>query len=242
MKQISLSIVLLLLTMNSFAQKGFGIDGSIGIGRNEGDLVYPLLLEGRMQFNDYLSVNLGLGLWNSGLKDSWKIDDENTKVSTLYRLSSNKTLPSLQFGTRVQAPVFTLKDKEIRLFVEPKLYFLPFSAQTVTLREVYFDMKTNSLTNDITYTEQEGTSKSSSMKSESFPRLYGGVQVGFAFELMENIDLAISYGYTNMDLFKDLRGASIQDQSFRQWSLNPHLPRTDLQQLNVSFLVNFNLN
>jgi len=240
MKQISLSIVLLLLTMNSFAQKGFGVDGSIGIGRNDGDLVYPLLLEGRMQLNNYLSVNLGLGLWNSGLKDSWKEDNPDTKVSTLYRLSSNKTLPSLQLGTRLQAPVFTFKDKEIRLFVEPKLYFLPFSAQTVTLREVYYDMK--SLPDGITYTEQEGTSKSESIKSESYPRFYGGIQVGFAFELMENIDLAISYGYTNMDLFKDLRGTSIQDQSLKERSLNPYLPRTDLQQLSVSFLVNFNLN
>jgi Outer membrane protein beta-barrel domain len=242
MKQIPLLFFLLLLAMNSFAQKGFGVDGSIGIGRNEGDLVYPLLLEGRMQFNDYLSVNLGLGLWNSGLKDSWNEDEPEANFSTLYRLSSNKTLPSLQLGTRGQVPVFTLKDREIRLFVEPKLYFLPFSAQTVTLREVYYDMNTNSLTNEITYTEQKGTSKSESMKSESHPRLYGGVQVGFAFELMENIDLAISYGYTNMDLFKDLRGTSIQDQSLKGRPLNPHLPRTDLQQLSVSFLVNFNLN
>ena len=239
MKRILLSVVLLLLTINIFAQKGFGIDGSIGIGRNGGDLVYPLLLEGRVQFNDYLSLNLGLGLWNSGLKDNW--EKKETDLSTLYSISSNKTLPSLQLSTRGQIPVFRYNDKQVRFFIEPKLYFLPFSAQTVNLKETYYDLKTDDITGEITYTPT-GVSKSTSMKSECHPRLYGGAQVGFAVEVVENIDLAISYGYTNMDLFKDLRNRTIKDQSSRDWPLNSSLPRTDLQQINVSFLVNFNLN
>lgn len=234
MKRILFSFSLLLLACNGFAQKGFGIDGSIGMGYNGGDLVYPLLLEGRVQFNDYLSLNLGLGLWNSGLKDSWHVDTEIT--STIYKLSSNKTLPSLQLSTRGQIPVFTYRGKDIRFFVEPTLFFLPFSAQKATLKGELFNKETNDLTNVVTYTPT-GQTTNVSLKSECHPRLYGGVQAGLMVDLTDNIDLAVSYGYTNMDLFKDLRGGSISG-----FQLNSTLPRANLQLFKIGFLVNLDLN
>ena len=239
MKRILFSFTLMLLACNGFAQKGFGIDGSFGAGRNAGDLVYPFLLEGRIQFNDYFSMNLGFGLWNSGIKGSWK--EEETETSALYSLSSNKTLLSMQLSTRGQIPVFRLQNRQIRLFVEPRLYFLPFSAQTVNLRQTNYDLTRDPLSGEILAFKPKSESKTS-MKSECHPRFYGGLQVGLAFELVENVDLAISYGYTNMDLFKDLRNQSIKDKSLNEWDLNPYLPRTDLQLINFSFLVNFNLN
>ncbi|MDD4922136.1 MAG: hypothetical protein PHS30_06620 [Bacteroidales bacterium] len=239
MKQILFAFSLLLFAGNGFAQKGFGIDGSLGIGRNGGDLVYPLLIEGRMQLNDYLSVNLGLGLWNSGFKGAWEGLEETT--STIYSISSNKTLPSMQLGTRVQVPVFMYKEKQIRLFVEPKLYFLPFSAQKVELKESHYDLKVDIITEEITY-KPNGEPQYTRMKSDCHPRLYGGIQVGFIYELIENVDLAISYGYTRMDLFKDLRGVSMNDKAMNEWPLNPYLPRKDLQMINVSFHVNLDLN
>jgi len=235
MKRIFLAFLLVPLTCNGFAQKGFGLDGTIGMGRNGGDLVYPFLIEGRIQFNDYFSMNLGLGLWNSGFKDSW--DDQKTITSTLYTISSNKTLPSVQLSMRGQVPVFNYKNKQVRFFAEPKLYFLPFSAQTVTLKEVYYKLEADNTTFTPT-----GKSDLSRMKSECHPRLYGGLQVGFAYEIAEDIDLAISYGYTNMDLFKDLRGRTMTDKSSNAWSFDDRLPRKDLQQINVGFLINFNLN
>ena len=161
MKRILFSFSLLLMACNGFAQKGFGVDGIIGMGRNDGDLVYPLLLEGRLQFNDFFSINLGLGLWNSGLKGNW--EDPKSTTTTLYNISSNKTLPSLQLGTRGQIPVFRFNDKQVRFFVEPKLYFLPFSAKTVDLREIHYDIKTDGVTGDKTYEEKETYNES--MKS-----------------------------------------------------------------------------
>jgi len=235
MKRILLALLLVSLTCNGFAQKGFGLDGTIGIAQNGGDLVYPFLIEGRIQFNDYFSMNLGLGLWNSGFKDSW--DDQKTTTSTFYTISSNKTLPSVQLSMRGQVPVFNYKNKQVRFFAEPKLYFLPFSAQTVTLKEVYYKLATD----NVTFTPT-GKSDLSSMKSESHPRLYGGLQVGFAYEITDDVDLAVSYGYTNMDLFKDLRGRTMADKSSNAWSIDDRLPRKDLQQINVGFLINFNLN
>jgi len=239
MKRILLSLSLLLLASNGFAQKGFGIDGSIGIGYNGGDQVYPLLLEGRTQFNDYLSLNLGLGIWNSGFKGSWKQD--GTDKATLYNLSSNKTLPSLQLGARFQLPVFEYNDKNVRFFVEPKLYFLPFSAQKVTMVEKYYDVETEALKGDKIYTPTGETAKSS-FKSACHPRLFGGIQLGFTYEVVKNVDVAISYGYTKMDLFKDLRGISMSDKSQNSWPLDKYLPKTDLQVISVSFLVNLDLN
>lgn len=236
MKRILFSFTLLLFACSGFAQKGFGIDGSIGIGRNGGDLVYPFLLEGRAQFNDYLSVNLGFGLWNSGFKGNWEGNKTETAF-TLYRLSSTKMLPSLQAGIRGQIPVFRLNEKQVRFFVEPKLYFLPFSAQTVNLKEIYYEKKAEE-------TIYKATEKSDNtqIKSECHPRLYGGLQLGLAFELINNVDLAISYGYTKMDLFKDLRDKSIEDKATIKWPLNTYLPDTDLQLINISFLINFDLN
>lgn len=239
MKRILLSISLLLLTFNGFAQKGFGIDGSIGLGYNGGDLVYPLLLEGRTQFNDHFSLNLGLGIWNSGFKGSWKQD--GTDKATLYNLSSNKTLPSLQLGARFQVPVFSFEGKNVRFFAEPKLYFLPFSAQTVTLVEKYYDVETQDLTGNKIYTPT-GEKEKSSFKSACQPRLFGGIQLGFTYAVDKNFDLAISYGYTKMDLFKDLRGLSMADKAQNSWTLDDYLPKKDLQIISVGFLVNFDLN
>jgi len=239
MKRILFSLLLLLLAFNDFAQKGFGIDGSIGMGYNGGDQVYPLLLEGRTQFNDNLSLNLGLGIWNSGFKGSWKQDE--TDKATLYNLSSNKTLPSLQLGARFQVPVFEYKGKDVRFFAEPKLYFLPFSAQTVTLVEKYYDVETQDLTGDKIYTPT-GEREKSSFKSACHPRLFGGIQLGFTYEVVQDIDFAISYGYTKMDLFKDLRGLSMADKAQNSWTLDEYLPKKDIQIISVGFLVNFDLN
>jgi len=235
MKRILFSFALFLLAGDGFAQKGFGVDGSIGLGRNNGDPVYPLLIEGRIQLNNYFSANFGLGLWNSGFKDSWE-GNKTPTTATLLQMSSDKTLPTLQFGPRAQVPVFSINDKKVRFFVEPKLYFLPFSAQTVDLKKTYYNITTNALTGDEIYTPT-GVTENASMKSECHPRLYGGFQTGLSIELVENMDFAISYGYTNMDLFKDLRG-----QSLDGILMDGHLPKTDLQLINLSIRVNFDLN
>jgi hypothetical protein len=238
MKKMLLSLTLLLCATSGFAQKGFGIDGSFGIGYNGGNMAYPVLLEGRIQYNDYFSTNLGVGFWNSGFKGSWNSDDK----SIYYNLNSNKTLPSLQLGTRGELPVFRYQDKQVCLFLEPKLVFLPFSAQKVSLLETYFDVKTNDVTGEVTR-KPTGVVVKTNTKSECHPRLYGMIQAGFTVELTENVDLAVSYGYTPMDLFQDLRGKTIKDSHSNDFSMDKYLPaRTDLHLLNVGFRVNFDLN
>lgn len=238
MKHAVILFASLLLAGNSFAQKGFGIDGTIGFGQNGGEPVYPMLLEGRIQWNRFFSTNLGIGLWNFGLKDHWQ--QEGSETVSCFDLNSNKTLPSLQLGVRSQWPVFNCKKGSVRVFLEPKLYFLPFSAQTLHLTKIVYRVETHEQ-NEKTYVK-DGDPKTSNLKSECHPRLYGGVQAGIHVPLTESIDLTIGYGYTHIDLFKDLRNKFIKDTSENEWPLNESLPRVGLHTLSLGFLINFDLN
>jgi hypothetical protein len=238
MKRILLSIFLLPLVVNSFAQKGYGLDGSLSFGFNGGQTVYPILLEGRIQWDDYFSTNFGLGLWNSGFKNTWKVDQ--TTTATLYRLSDNQTVPSLQLSSKGQFPVFKILDRTVSLFAEPKLYFLPFSARTVNMEEVYYSRTTDAIGN-VTYTAT-GDFQNSNMKSESHSRLFGGIQAGLSIELIDNVDFALSYGYTKMDLFKELRGLNNENWPLKNSSLDYYLPSKDLQMISVGICVHYNLN
>lgn len=238
MKRILFSIMVLTLTANSFAQKGFGVDGSLGFGFNGGQTVYPILLEGRVQWNDYLSTNLGVGLWNSGFKNTWKADQLST--ATLYMLSDNQTVPSLQLSLRGQLPVFKMFERTVNLFAEPRLYFLPFSKRTVNMEEVFYNKTTDAIGN-VTYSAT-GVTQSSDMNSESHPRLYAGIQGGLSVELINNVDLSLSYGYIKMDLFNELRGLNNESWPLKNSSFDYYLPRKDLHTINIGICVHYNLN
>jgi len=94
MKKILLSSMFLLLIWNGSAQKGFGLDGSLGFGLNGSEMVNPILLEGRVQWNNYFSTNLGLGLWSSGYKSVW--NKETSTKATIYKIKDNQALPTMQ--------------------------------------------------------------------------------------------------------------------------------------------------
>jgi len=236
MKHFMVSMLFLTMTLSCFSQKGFGIDGSISAGYNGSDQIYSLLLEGRIQWNDYFSTNLGLSLWNSGWQDSWKYDDPDSNNSTYFRLSDSQTIPAAQLGLRGQVPVFKIGNRQVKLFAEPKLFFMPFSARTVNLNEEYFTRETTGSGDEI-YT-RTGETDNTSMKSDCNPRLWGGIHGGLSMEIIENVDLDVSYGYTNMDLFKDLRGLKINN-----FSLDEHgLPDAGIQLINISILVHYDIN
>jgi len=238
-------ILFLFLSLSGigFAQKGFGLDGILGTVNNSNNQVYSLFLESRMQFNDYFSTSLGLGLWNSGYKDSWFEAYTNDKTATMFRLTDNQTIPGIQLNLRGQFPLFRVSDRLVKLFVEPRLFFLPFSARTVHLNETYLETEVNSETGNEYYVKRnvdpiyEGT-----LKSDCVPRFYWGLQGGFLVNLNEDIDLSISYGYSNLDLFRDLRGLSIKGHEVdTYYELDPYFSEKHLLQLNVGFIYNFYL-
>jgi hypothetical protein len=233
MKRILFSTILLALACTGQAQKGFGLDGSLGFGLNGGELVNPLLLEGRIQWDDHFSSNLGLGLWNSGYKQVWKAGNETS--FTIFHLSDSKPLPSVQLSSKAQVEVFRLLGRSVRFYAEPKLIFLPFSARTSMLEEDYYisDVVASAAAGETVY--KLSSSAQNTYKSECHPRFYYGLQGGLSTEVYENFDLSIGFGYTNMDLFKDLRG-----QSLHGVSLDNYLPRSGITLISISLLYHYN--
>ena len=227
---------LLSLATVSFGQKGFGLDGSLGFGLNGSEIINPILLEGRVQWNDYLSTNLGLGLWNSGFKTVW-----NTEIgtnATIYKLIDNKALPSIQLSFKGQCPIGNFFGHDFKIFVEPKLIFLPFSGRTTYLNELFYTINTDG-------EKIPGPSEDNfqtSLKSDCHARFYYGIQGGLSVNILDNFDLSVGYGYSNIDLFKDLRGKSIHG-SVSDFNLDDKgLPVPGMKLVNITLHYNFNLN
>ncbi len=215
----------------SFGQKGFGLDGSLGFGMNGSEMINPVLLEGRVQWNDFFSTNLGLGLWNSGYKSVW--NEEVGTTATIYKLTDNKALPSLQFSVKGQAPIGKLLGHDLTIFAEPKIIFLPFSARTTYLNELYYTINTDG-------EKIPGPSENNvktALKSDCHARFYYGIQGGLSINIHDNFDLSVGYGYSNIDLFRDLRGRSI-----KSFGLNNYLPAPGMQLINITLHYNYFLN
>lgn len=234
MKQAIVLWTLLSITTLSFGQKGFGLDGTLGLGMNGSEMINPLLLEGRVQWNDYVSTSLGLGLWNSGYKSVW--NSEAGSSATIFKLTDNKALPTIQLGLNGQYPLGNLFGHDVSVFVEPKLIFLPFNARTSYLNELYYTISTVDGNKVYTPGPSEENQKTA-FTSLSKPFLYYGIQGGFSVDIVDNFDLSIGYGYSNIDLFRSLRGKSIQG-----FGLDGYLPKPGMQLINITLKYNYNLN
>lgn len=233
MKQITFLVLFLAMASSSFAQKGLGLDGTLGFGINGSEIVNPVLLEGRVQWNDLLSSKLGIGLWNSGYKNTWREGDES--AFTIFHISDSKALPSVQLSSRAEVPVFKFSGKQVHLFAEPKLIFLPFSARTTVLEENYYTISAISGVSGETYYDLTGSAENN-LKCQSHPRLYYGVQGGLSMEAYKNFEIGLGFGYTNMDLFKDLRGLSLHGVN-----LDSYIPKSGMFLLSISLLYHYNL-
>jgi hypothetical protein len=236
MKHSIILWTLLSVTSLSFGQKGFGLDGSLGFGINDSELINDVLLEGRVQWNDYVSTNIGFGLWDSGYKSVW--NTENSTTATIYKLTDNKALPNVQLSVKGQCPIGHFFGHETKIFMEPRMYFLPFSSRTTYLSELYYTInsdgeKVPSPTDD---------NLSTSLNTDSHPRLYFGIQGGICVNIIDNFDLSVDYGYSNIDLYKELRGQSIHG-SVNNFKLDDHgLPASGMHLINVKIHYNFYLN
>lgn len=225
-----------LLTVSTlcFGQKGFGLDGTLGFGLNGSEMINPILLEGRVQWNDYVSTNLGLGLWNSGYKSVWS--SETGTNATIYKLTDNKALPTVQLGLKGQYPIGNFFGRDFKIFVEPKLMYLPFSSRTTYLNELYYTISYEGSNKIYTAGPSEDNLKTS-LKSECHGRMYYSIQGGVSVTILDDFALSLGYGFTNIDLFKDLRGRSIKG-----YSLDTHLPVPGMQLISISLQYNYNLN
>lgn len=225
---------LLSVTTISVAQKGFGLDGTLGLGLNGSETINPLLLEGRVHWNDYVSTSLGLGLWNGGYKSVWNAETGST--ATIYKLTDNKALPTIQLGFKGQFPIGNYLGRDFKVFVEPKLMYLPFSARTTYLNELFYTITYEGTEKVYTPGPSEDNVKTA-LKSDCHGRFYYGLQGGISVNIIDNFDLSLGYGFTNIDLFKDLRGRSIKG-----FNLDSYLPDPGMQLISITLQYNYNMN
>lgn len=235
MKRIIFSFILLSMAGSVSAINGFGIDGNLGVGLNGDEMVYIPSLEGRIQLNEYFSTSLGIGILNSGVKDEWTDETETSTTFTSFRLGSNKTTPTLHLSLRGQFPLIKVYGRQVYLYAEPKLIYIPFSGRQLNLYEFNFKKEINATTGETTYS-QYSDPEYYNITSPSHQNLYGSLSGGVSVKLKENVELALGYGYTNIDVFKYVR-----DEDINGTELKNHLPGSGIQFINIGIRVNYNV-
>ena len=235
MKLKIITAIIFTFSICASAINGYGIDGNLVAGLNGKEIVYLPSLSGRLILNDYFSTSLGIGLLNSGVKKEWTNETETSTTFTSFRLSSNKITPTLNLGFRGQLPLFEAFDRQIFLYAEPGLIYVPFSARDIDLHEIGFEKKTSPIDGTVTY-KQVGDPSLNSITSPCHQNIYGSVSAGFSFEIKENVDFSIGYGYNNIDVFKYIRDMSINGVELRNL-----IPGSGIQFLNIGIRVNYKL-
>ena len=235
MRKLIISMFLLCLVTGAYAFKGFGIDGNLVAGFSGSEMVYNPSIDGRIQWNDNFSTILGVGLYNSGVKDLWTNETENSTTFTAYKLSSNYVSPTLHLSLRGQIPVFNAFGRQFYLYAEPKLIFMLYSGRELSLYEYGMKKQTDPITGEASYTEN-GDPVMNTLKSECHPDFYGSVSGGLSFEIKDNFEMAVGYGYSNIDGFKYVR-----DKNIHGTALSGHLPGAGYSFINVSIRVNYDL-
>ncbi len=212
------------------AQTWIGAEGGFGLSHNGGEPINNLHISGRLHFNEALSTSLGIGLWNTGLRDTWKVENDVAKTFTLHRLREGKAMPTLQWGLRGSMPLVKIHRLPFRLYAEPYLTFLPFSSKTVTNVESNFvlDPVATAAQGKDVYVAS-GNPQTFTLKTSNDPKLYYGLQLGVSTELKNQLFLDLGIGYSNLDLFNSLR-----NQTLHGVSLNNHLPRKGLTILSLT--------
>ena len=234
MKKKVLIIALWVMPFVVFCQQGFGLDATLASGSGKGE-VYPLLLEGRVQWNRFFSSNVGLGLWSSGYSKDWTTVADDESAFTAYHLNDSKALPSLQLSSRLQAEILTIAHKAVSVYVEPGLVFLPFSGRTTHLKEDFFikDVAQSSAGNTV---YRLSHSQEYSLKGDCHPRCYASAQAGVSLRIQPNIDLCLGAGFYSIDFYNDLRGKTLNGHP-----LDSYLPDAWVVTKSISVRYHFNL-
>jgi hypothetical protein len=235
MKKLFFLISLLTVAASVSAVNGFGLEGNLVTGFSGKEVYYNPSIDGRVYFNDCFSAGIGLGILNSGVKDAWSNETENSTTFTSFRLSSNTTTPTLNVSLRGQLPLFKLYGHMISFYAEPKLIYIPLSKRQIDLYKYSFKKEIDSSTGEITYT-QIGDTENSNVTSPNHHNIYGSISGGFSVEIKDDFELSIGYGYTNIDVFRYDRNENINGIG-----LADHLPGAGFQFLNIGFRFNYSI-
>lgn len=210
-----------------FSQTEFNVEGTLGVGLNGSEMINPILIEGRWNSSDYFSGSLGLGIWNTGFKHVWEEGDNN--AFTIYHLNDNKTLATIQGGIKIQYPIVTILTFPLWLFIEPKVYFLPYTSRNPSLKEDTYTINLDKTASSGNPVYDHASPPLFTMQSASALQLGFGIQFGFATEIQNKIRIGVGFGYSNLDFFKQLRGKKIHNTL-----LDSHLPNKGLKTILLS--------
>lgn len=214
--------------LSANAQSPLEIEGAFGFGLGESQPYSNMLISARIHYNTTMSSTFGLGLWESGYNKQWLTEASDAK--TIFHLYDGKTLPIIQSGIKIQHPIGKIGLYPISIGVEPFVTFLPFSARTAHLEETYFskDDAASTLAGKDIF-ERTG-SADFAIKSACHPRVYVGGAVHFSTIVKESIRVQLGFGYTTLDLFKDLRTENLHGVP-----LNEHLPKSGIKYMSLAF-------
>lgn len=236
MRQLLTLFLLLLMGVPLWSQNRFSLEGTVGntVGTPE---TYSLSMVGRLNFSTALSAGIGVGIWNSGFSSNW-LEEYDNQTATVFRISSNQTVPSFQVNLRGKTPLFTLSSKPIRFFIEPALHFLPITRRSVALSETYYTGTLNPVTNTLEYDERSLNPRFSTPLVTNKKSLFGWeVKGGLTVDVDDNMACAISCAYQHIDLFHTLRTAELTThESNETIELQRFSPALGRFQLQLSFM------
>lgn len=239
MKTLGVCFLLLVSTLPCLGQEGFSLEGTVGSGMSRSPQAFSLWLEGKSHFNSYLSAGIGLGLWQTGYKDTW-ISTNNDLTATHYRLSDNQTLPALSLSVRGEWPLIDLKDQPLRVFLEPQLLGLPYTGRTIRLEENYL-LPLDPNANPPTYTPRPNnpTYEGSYTFSGNF-QLGWALRGGLAYQMNERIDYFLSVSYQSVDPFAVLKNRTLSPhEGTTTINLDAYRPQKPLLFLHLGFAYRF---
>lgn len=233
MKKTFILVLFLTTFLIAKSQNGFGLEGSAGLGLDKNQDATQMLITGRDYINENMSLGLGIGLWNSGFKRNWSAETDKTAI--IYKLSNSNTTPLINLSLRYSLPLASFQSHEIRFFLEPSVNLLPALSGDALLTETHFTIQ-NVNGEKIITPDTPDKNKEYSYKSKTTQALYYQLQGGFSVALKENLNLNLGYGFSSMDLFKQLRG-----QSLSGFSLNNYLPKKNIQLITIGLQYRYNL-
>jgi len=214
-----------LLLQPAFAQDQNGFELDAGLSDSNSNMI-NYSMSGLYSPFKYCECLCGISGWSSHIKRSWNITQSQKIVS--YTYDSQNTSVTVQLGVRLVIPIYKFNDKVFALFAQPYLTLNPFPISTVKLDAVDFAIS-NPTPNQIT--TQIGENERQFTKS-NYHFFHGGAGYKLGASLrIENFLVYLSYGFNNLDLFKNIKGLEVDSQK-----MNLYLPSVRLVTYSVGLV------
>jgi len=226
-----IGLLLVVFSLSAQAQEGFSLEGTPGLSNPDKAQINSLLISGRYHWNPYVSTSIGIGLWNSGFKDSWLAPNDDL-TAIFYKLTDNQTVPAIQWDVELRCPLLI---PSIKLFVAPNLTLLSVTDRKVTLTKTYLIQETDPESQGIRYIPRNTDPvEQSSLETSSHSNLYPGFRTGIYLPLTKNMAVSLGCQFSKINLFYSLKNQSIDGVSLDPYC---HIIASPLWQVRFVYYV-----